>query len=257
MNTIKELFKNNVVTACVLGGIATIIAASVLAGGVKAVGQNNTISVTGTAEKMVESDAGKWTFSITKQSDPSQVAYATNEIKNQQAAVLKYLASKGLDEKQVTVQPVTTNVVCQSQSQVMYDYSGKQQCYGPYTVSLSQTIIVESPDVALIKDLSLSAAQTLIARGVSIETKQVDYFYNKLADLRVELLEEAAKNAKDRASAIAKSTGDRIGGVRSASQGVFQVTQRNSIEVSDYGSYDTSTIEKKVTAIVRASFEVK
>ncbi|MBP6949164.1 MAG: SIMPL domain-containing protein, partial [Candidatus Pacebacteria bacterium] len=85
----------------------------------------------------------------------------------------------------------------------------------------------------------------------------VDFFYTKLADLRVDLLSMASKNAKERADAIAKSTGDSIGGVKDASQGVFQVTQKNSTDVSDYGSYDTSTIEKKVTAIVRASFEVK
>ena len=71
------------------------------------------------------------------------------------------------------------------------------------------------------------------------------------------MLEEASKNAKERAEAIAKSTGNKVGNVKSASQGVFQVTQKNSTEVSDYGSYDTSTVDKKITAIVRASFEVK
>ncbi len=257
MNSFKELFKNNVVTACVLGGVMLIAASLVLAGGVKAVGQNNSISVTGTAERMVESDGGKWTFSITKQAEPSQLSYVSNEIRAQQVATSKYLVEKGITEKQITVQPITSNVVCQSQNQVMYDSLGRQQCSGPYTYSITATTIVESEDVELIRDLSLTAQQALSQKGILIQSNQVEFFYNKLADLRVELLEEAGKNAKDRAEAIAKATGDRIGGVRSASQGVFQVTQRNSIEVSDYGSYDTSTIEKKVTAIVRASFEVK
>ncbi len=257
MNTIKELFKNNVVTACVLGGLVVIVAASILSGGVKAVGQNNSISVTGTAERMVESDSGKWTFSITKQAEPSQLSYISNELRAQEAIVSRYVLGKGVTEDQITVQPITSNVVCQSQSQVMYDSFGRQQCSGPFTYSLTQTMIVESADVTIIKDISLNAAPFLATRGVIIQSNQVEFFYNKLSELRVELLEEAGKNAKDRAEAIAKSTGDRIGGVRNASQGVFQVTQRNSIDVSDYGSYDTSTIDKKVTAIVRASFEVK
>ena len=257
MNSIKELFKNNVVTACVLGGVVIIIATSILSGGVKAVGQNNTISVTGTAEKMVDSDAGKWTFAITKQADPNQLTYVSSEIRTQQSIVSKYLISKGVEEKQITIQPLVSNVVCQSQNQVMYDASGRQQCSGSYTYTLAQTIIVESDNVELAKDLSLNAPQALSPRGISIQTTQVDFFYTKLNDLRVALLEEAAKNAKERAVAIAKSTGDSIGGVRNASQGVFQVTQKNSTDVTDYGSYDTSTIEKKVTAIVRASFEVK
>jgi hypothetical protein len=120
-----------------------------------------------------------------------------------------------------------------------------------------QTIIVQGNDVEMIKDLSLSAPNALANIDVQIQTVSVDFFYTKLATIRAELLEEAAKNAKDRAQSIAKSTGNKIGDVKDASQGVFQVTQKNSTDVSDYGSYDTQTIEKKVTALVRASFEVK
>jgi hypothetical protein len=39
--------------------------------------------------------------------------------------------------------------------------------------------------------------------------------------------------------------------------GVFQITAPYSTEVSDYGMYDTSTIDKQITAIVKASFEIK
>ena len=53
---------------------------------------------------------------------------------------------------------------------------------------------------------------------------------------------EAAKDAKVRAEAIssisfaiAKSTGNKVGGIRSAKTGVFQITSRNSTDVSDYG----------------------
>jgi len=42
----------------------------------------------------------------------------------------------------------------------------------------------------------------------------------------------------------------------SATQGVFQITAPNSTEVSDYGSYDTSTIEKTVKAVVSCEFSV-
>ena len=118
-------------------------------------------------------------------------------------------------------------------------------------------MIVESDNVNLVRDLSLNADGVLANKGVQLQTVSVDFFYNKLADIRAEMLAEASKNAKERAEAIAESTGNKIGSVKDASQGVFQVTQRNSTEVSDYGNYDTSTIEKKITAIVRASFEVK
>jgi uncharacterized protein len=56
---------------------------------------------------------------------------------------------------------------------------------------------------------------------------------------------------------MAQSTGNSIGGVRSAQMGVFQITSKNSTEVSDYGISDTSSKNKLVTAVVNASFSLK
>jgi hypothetical protein len=194
---------------------------------------------------------------LTKQVAPEAYGYAIKQLKEAETVTVKYLTSHGVDESLITVQPFTSTVICQSQNQVMYDGSGRQQCSGSFTYSLSQTIIVEGDTVDAIRALSRNAPSALALLGVQIQTVSVDFFYTKLASIRAELLELASKNAKERAVAIAKSTGNSIGGVKDASQGVFQVTQKNSTDVSDYGSYDTSTVEKKVTAIVRASFEVR
>ena len=71
------------------------------------------------------------------------------------------------------------------------------------------------------------------------------------------MLAEATKDAKARAEAIANSTGDRIGPIRSAKTGVFQITPRYSTEVSDSGVYDTTSLEKDITAVVSVSFGVE
>lgn len=257
METIKELIKNNIVAFGIVISIAWVVSSFVLAGGLSSINERTSISVTGTAERMVESDAGKWTFMIAKQSSPESYAFVSKQLRDASIASVSYLTEQGIDAADITVQPITSNVVCQSQQQVMYDGMGRQQCSGPFTYSIVQTVIVESDNVNLVRDLSLNAAGVLANKGVQLQTVSVDFFYNKLADIRAEMLAEASKNAKERAEAIAESTGNKIGSVKDASQGVFQVTQRNSTEVSDYGNYDTSTIEKKITAIVRASFEVK
>ncbi len=38
---------------------------------------------------------------------------------------------------------------------------------------------------------------------------------------------------------------------------IKKVQARNSTDVSDYGSYDTSQIEKQITVTVKASFNLK
>jgi hypothetical protein len=56
---------------------------------------------------------------------------------------------------------------------------------------------------------------------------------------------------------IVESTGRGLGDLRSVSVGVFQVTAPNSTEVSDYGVYDTATVQKDVTAVVNVAFALE
>ena len=121
--------------------------------------------------------------------------------------------------------------------------------------TLQQQIEVRSTDVAKIAQVAREATE-LINQGILIESKAPQYYYTAIGDLKIEMLGEAAKDAKERAARIAQSTGNSIGAVRSAKMGVLQVTAADSTDVSDYGVYDTSTIEKDMTAVVNVSFAV-
>ena len=56
---------------------------------------------------------------------------------------------------------------------------------------------------------------------------------------------------------LAESSGNEIGGIKSAKQGVFQITARNSAEVSDWGEYNLTSIKKTIKAVVTAGFVIK
>jgi uncharacterized protein len=256
MNTLKDLLKNNIVAFGLVLACAWIVSSFVLANGLATINSHNAISVTGTAERIVESDVAKWTFVVTRESSPQEYAYALKQLKVSQGVMKKYLINQGIDEKEIRIEPVVSNKVCQSQKDIIYGGITGDSCSGYFTYMHHQSITVESDKVSLVDSLS-QRSQDVDLLGSMVNNSSVSFFYTKLTDIRATLLEEASKNAKERAQAIAKSTGSRVGGVKDASQGVFQVTQKNSTDVSDYGSYDTSTIEKKITAIVRASFEVR
>ncbi len=96
----------------------------------------------------------------------------------------------------------------------------------------------------------------LINQGIFIESSTPQYIYTKLGDLKIEMLAQAAKDAKVRAEQIANSTGNNIGAVRSAKMGVMQITAADSNEVSDYGLNDTSSFEKDITGVVNISFAI-
>lgn len=118
---------------------------------------------------------------------------------------------------------------------------------------LSQQLEIRSDEVEKYTDLSQQANE-LIKEGINLVSEPPQYLYTKLSQLRVEMVAEATKDAKERADAIALSTGNRVGAIRSAKTGVFQITPRNSTDVSDYGIYDTSSLEKDITAVVSVQF---
>ena len=59
------------------------------------------------------------------------------------------------------------------------------------------------------------------------------------------------------AERLAKSSGNRVANLISASQGIFQINQPNSTETASGGMYDTSTIEKKVRAVVTIRYRTE
>ena len=54
-----------------------------------------------------------------------------------------------------------------------------------------------------------------------------------------------------------KATQNSVGKIQSVRMGVYQITPVNSTDVSDMGINDTSSIDKKVTAVANVSFKIK
>ena len=99
---------------------------------------------------------------------------------------------------------------------------------------------------------------SLIAQGVSIEASQPDYYYTRLDDVKLGLIEKASADARIRADKIARNAGAKIGGVASARMGVFQITGANTNEeFSAGGSFNTSSRQKKARITMRVEYRVR
>lgn len=217
---------------------------------------SNAISVTGSAEKIVKSDTVKWTCDFSRTVSAEMLKDGTNQMKSDLALILRTFKQRDVQDSDITVQSLNISQICESQNNVIYDQSGKQNCAGNRLsgYSLQQSILVQSGDVDKITKLSQEAASYFIDQGIIFSSQGIEYYYSKLGDLKMDLIAEATSNAKTRAEQIAASTGSGLGWLQSAGIGVFQVTAVNSTDISDYGYYDTSALEKKVTAVVKAAF---
>ena len=204
------------------------------------------ITVTGSARKRIKSDLVVWSAAVTYQAPTLAEAYRS--LSENVPRVKQYLVSKGILENEITISSISTTTLRKA------DENGQEssQISG---YSLRQELEVRSTDVDKIAQIAREATE-LINQGILIESNSPQYLYTKLGDLKIEMLGEAAKDAKTRAERIAASTGNSIGTVRSAKMGVMQITAADSTEVSDAGISDTSSVDKDITAVVNIGFAV-
>lgn len=205
---------------------------------------DNTIVVTGSASKLVTSDHVKWVGAFSRVVKVSALKQGYADMTKDLANVQAFLKSKNIPEAQIVISPVFMD----------QNYDQPQGAERAYT--LRQTVDINSSDVTAITDLAKNI-NPLIEQGVIFSTQSLEYTYTKLPDERVAMLADAVKDAKARASQMAGFSGKTVGQLKSASSGVVQVTSANSNEVSDYGMYDTSKIEKNIMMTVKATFTLK
>lgn len=208
----------------------------------------NSIEVKGYAEKDIESDLGQWMSLIKARSNDLTSAYAL--INDYKAKTMKYLRDNGVAEKDIKLGAVYTREIFQQKDN---GYGETNQLEG---YELTMNISFQSKNLDKVEEISQKATD-LIQQGVNISSFEPQYFYTKIESLKLEMLGEASKNAYQRAEKLAGNTDSDVGTLQSASQGVFQITSRNSTEVSDYGSLDTQSRLKTIKAVITASFSVK
>lgn len=151
--------------------------------------------------------------------EAAEAADGYRRIEQSKRKVSDYLAAKGIDAKQVVWNFVNVDKTYQTVYSANGNYAGQR--FTGY--SLRQEFSIESTDVDLVENVSREIS-ALIAQGVSIEARQPDYYYTKLDDVKLSLIERASADARARAEKIAQNAGTGIGAVASARMGVFQIT---------------------------------
>ena len=218
-----------------------------IADGIRDRNRSDVITVTGSAKRRIVSDYVIWEVSVSSQ-QPT-VAEAARELAGWSDRTRTFLRDKGARDEEVTARPIST--------ETLTDQAGKTDQAEKVTgFRLTRSFQVRSARVDAISQLAENSSE-LVAQGIPIVAQPIQYVYTKLPSLRPQLLQEAIKDALRRADVVVKATGARLGKLRGVNVGVFQVTTPNSTEVSDYGVYDTSTLEKDVTAVVSVTFAVR
>lgn len=121
---------------------------------------------------------------------------------------------------------------------------------------LERSIEISTGRVELVSELA-TRTDELLQRGVLWNAWTPEFYLGELGDVKLQLMESATQDARARALQFAKGGGNDLGPLRSARQGVLQVTPPNSVDMGDYGMYDTGSIDKVVKAVVTVTFDLK
>ena len=211
----------------------------------------NTIVVTGLGETSFTSDLIVWAGEINFETTDVSTGYA--RLEQSKEKVMDFITSHGVPAENVVFAFVNVS----RNSEPVYNANGNYTGSRFTGYRLSQRFVVESSEVEKVENISREIS-VLISQGVSIDVYNPDYYYTKLDDVKLDLIQQASADARTRAEKIAVNAGASLGRVASAKMGVFQITGANSNEeFSAGGSFNTRSRQKKARVTMRVEYRIK
>lgn len=236
---------NKLIIVGAILGVSLIAAAAIVARTFLDVKKlDNNITVSGSAKQSVTADSARWTGNFSRSVTKDQIKDGYTQMKADEKIVNNFFIAQGFTADKFEISPVFMNEVYSNDSNAPKQYN------------LVQNIEIKSDDVNKMKELAKNSDK-LAEQGIIFSANPVEYYYSKLPEARISLLPEAIKDAKARAEAIAASSGKKVDTIESVTMGVVQVMASGAVEISDYGSYDTSGIDKEVMVTAKAVFNLK
>jgi hypothetical protein len=179
------------------------------------VNKDRQVTVKGLAEREVPADKVTWSIGTKVTGDDLPQLY--EGINVQTAKIKSFLKQHGLDDKEITVNPPSI-------SDLEAREWGENNRNFRYIVSTTITVAtskVEQVNKAIFKQAEL------LKQGVAIEESHANYEYASFQQMKPEMMAEAIKNAQKTAEQFAEASNARLGDIKNAGQGQFEIDDRD------------------------------
>lgn len=210
------------------------------------------ITVKGVAEKTVTSDIAAFTCNVSVKGNTRAEAY--NAIDKAKRILLAQLNRLGFsaamreDERlscEERYHTVKTRVNGKEETRSYFDH-----------YRMTYSVRIRTNNVSLVEKNHLRIYE-LAAYKMEISHTSPRYFISNPEQYKLELMDSASASAAARATVAARKGGSTLGPLMEARQGVIQITAPASNETSDYGIYDTGSIQKVIRLVVTMKFSIK
>lgn len=177
------------------------------------------VVVRGLAEKEVEANKVTWPLVVKTLGNDLQNVYW--QVTSNNGTVLQFLKDNGIEESEITVGAPSVND----------KYAQSWSSDNPYRYTVTQVITVTSQQVDKVNAL-MKRQDELMKLGVALSGSSYEYQptweYTGLNDVKPEMIAEATRAAREAAQKFAEDSQSEIGGIKSASQGQFSITDRDA-----------------------------
>ena len=211
----------------------------------------NKIKVTGMAEKQITSDLIVWNITVSGKASTKSAAYT--EFNRSNRMIRQYLRENNIADSAIS----TNSVSIEKQTKSLYDTQAERYFEVDDGYLVSQDITITSRNLPIVERV-YQKISALYGRDVNFSSSDPLYYYTKLDDLKMQLLNEASIDAYKRAETIAEGCNASVGSLQSSTMGVVQIVGLDSSE--DYswgGTFNTSDKEKRASITIRAVYSPK
>jgi hypothetical protein len=189
-------------------------------GFVKARLGDRSVSVKGLSERDVKADLALWPirFVVTG----NDLAAVQAKVKQDSQTVTEFLRKHGFDDESIAVEsPQVTDLLAQTYR------SGPVES----RFIIAQLVMLRSNDVDKVAQANRDASG-LVEAGIVLSSDQgpsrPSYLFTRINEQKSEMIEEATKRAREAAETFARDSGSRLGGIRRAYQGQFEILARDN-----------------------------
>ena len=181
---------------------------------------DRTVIVKGLSEREVKADKVIWPLAFNVVGNDLNGVY--EQIDRNTALIKDFLVSGGIPESEITVSmPAISDKYAQ-------EYGNNDRTYRYFCKNVV-TVCTEKVDsvLALMPRQSELLKKGIIGSGNTWEN-QVEFKFEGLNAIKPEMIEDATRNAREAADKFAKDSGSKVGKIKTASQGTFTISDRDS-----------------------------
>ena len=230
----------------VLLSLAIVLAGLVIGGGIQRFRlADRSVTVKGVAERDVRADIALWPMRIV--ASGTELGPTQDKIAADESIVRRFLASHGIDSSHVEL--LSLEVVDKRSN----PYEGNPNSA---RFAINATLVARSDQPERIRAASQDVGQ-LVAAGVALSSgggwgTGPTYLFTRLNELKPSMLAEATTSAREAAAEFAKRSGARVGNIRRAQQGLFEILPRDQAP----GIPEGSQLEKRLRVVTTLEYEL-